>query len=39
MPNFQDLREFLVLAKKATYASGNKNIENKEIDGGRYPKH
>lgn len=33
MPNFQDLREFLVLAKKATYASGNKNIENKEIDG------
>ena len=30
MANFQDLREFLVLAKKATYASGSESIKKKD---------
>jgi hypothetical protein len=30
MANFQNLREFLVLAKKSTYASGSESIKNKD---------
>lgn len=33
MVSLENLKEFLAKAKKATYASGNKNIENKELDG------
>lgn len=33
MLNLRDLKEFLVQAKKATYASGNESLENKEVDG------
>jgi hypothetical protein len=33
MSDIQDLKKFLVAAKKATYASGDGNIENREEDG------
>lgn len=33
MFNLQNLKQFLVLAKKSTYASGNESIKNKDRDG------